>query len=229
MRLVVVVVRCRVGWPAMRMVPVARQVGQVHSRRRGRREFDRAAGWPQLGQPMCSTSWWGSRTGTCMPASLPAPGTSRAGTTPCAGSAALRGYPGRGGWQRRRRGYNRQPCSSNGDGAEHLIERARGSPPSARPGAPTAARHTDPRRGARRHRQRWSACAAAGPGMAASWMGGGDGPGGGGSGGGDERGRTVPAVEPVPPHAAFPAVVGKAGGPAASRGRRRPPEGAPLP
>jgi hypothetical protein len=66
------VVRCRVGGPAMRMVPAARQAGQVHSRRRCRGEFDRAAGWPQCGQPMCSTSGWGSRTGTRMKASLPA-------------------------------------------------------------------------------------------------------------------------------------------------------------
>ena len=87
------VLRCRVGWPAMRMVPAARQVGQVHSRRRRRGEFDSTAGWPQLGQSMCSTSWWGSRTGTRMRASLPAPVALHAAPRPVLGQRRSLGGP----------------------------------------------------------------------------------------------------------------------------------------
>ena len=83
-------------------------------------------------------------------------------------------------------------------------------------GAPAAARHTGRRRGlvAPPRLVGLRGCRAGGGGR----LDGGRGAVrvGGGSGGGDERGRAVPAVEPVPPHAAFPAVAAKAGGPAAS-------------
>ena len=98
----------------MRMVPVARQVGQAHSRRRLPGRFDRSAGWPQLGQPTWSTSGWGSRTATRIPASLPTPEPIEAGATPGDGTAARPSQPGRGRCRRRRRGYSRKPCSSIG-------------------------------------------------------------------------------------------------------------------
>ncbi len=66
------------GPPAIRIAPLAPHVGQVHSRRRRSGERDSAAGSPQHGQAMCSSSWWGSRTVTRTGVSMPSRRSTRA-------------------------------------------------------------------------------------------------------------------------------------------------------
>ena len=78
------------GPPAIRRAPVVPQAGQVHSRRRRSGERDSAAGSPQHGQPMCSSSWWGRRTVTRTGVSMPSRPATRAKPRHCA-PAGLRG------------------------------------------------------------------------------------------------------------------------------------------
>ncbi len=64
--------------------PVVPHAGQVHFRRRRSGERDSAAGAPQHGQPMRSSSWWGRRTVTRTGVSMPSRPATRAKPRHCA-------------------------------------------------------------------------------------------------------------------------------------------------